>query len=176
MTELTRRRVLAATGIAGAMATAGCLGSADEGDGNENGDGPNDGEEEPAPAGTRLGEITVENLDDVDHTVDVLVEYDGEIAHWSTHEFDDETGGATLEADWPDERGDFRVTARIDGTDFTQVTPANWSDPDCLNLIVLVRRDGTVRIAGVTEGGPCGSGDVDIEAAETAEGANESDE
>ncbi|MFC7231927.1 hypothetical protein ACFQMM_11830 [Saliphagus sp. GCM10025308] len=175
MTGLTRRRVLAASGIAGAMATAGCLGSADEGDGNGNGDEPDDGEE-PAPTGTRLGEITVENLDDVDHTVDVLVEYDGEISHWSTHEFDDETGGATPEADWPDERGDFRVTARIDGGDFTQVTPANWSEPDCLNLIVLVRRDGTVRIAGVTEGGPCGSGDVDIEAAQDAEKGNESDE
>ncbi|MFP8956538.1 twin-arginine translocation signal domain-containing protein [Natrialbaceae archaeon A-CW3] len=164
MSELTRRRVLAASGAVGAMAIAGCTSSAEEDD-----EGSGDDESNPPePTGTRLGEITVENLDDQGHTVDVLVEFDGEIEHWSTHELDETTEGVTLEGDWPDERGNFRVTARLDEGDFTQVTPANWNDPGCLNLFISVRPDGTIRIPGVTDGGPCGNGDVDITDAEDA--------
>ena len=162
MSELSRRRLLAAAGVAGASAVAGCTGAADEpGDG---GDG--DDENENGTSGTQLGEITVENLDDGDHTVDVLVEFDGEIEHWSTHEFDEENRGVTLEAEWPDEPGAFRVTARLNEDEFTQVDPGNWSGPACINLIVLIQRDGSIQIAGVTDGGPCGGGDVDVGEAE----------
>ncbi|MFP9190091.1 hypothetical protein [Natronosalvus vescus] len=171
MSDLTRRKVLAASGAVGAMAIAGCTSSAEEDDGESGDDEGNS----PEPTGTRLGEITVENLDDQGHTVDVLVEFDGEIDHWSTHEFDDTTEGVTLEGDWPDQRGDFRVTARLDEGEFTQVTPTNWSNPACLNLIIFVRRDGTIRIAGVTDGGPCGDGDVDITDAEDAAEADDDD-
>ncbi|MCU4751725.1 hypothetical protein OB919_06980 [Halobacteria archaeon AArc-curdl1] len=159
MTDITRRQALAATGLTGAVALAGCAGAADD-------DG---GSEESNPEGTILGEITVENLANTDHTVDVLVEFDGEIEHWSTHEFDETSEGVTLEGDWPDDHGSFRVTARLDEGKFTNVTPGGLSNPSCVNLFILVQREGSIRIAGVTDGGPCGSGDAALEDAEDAE-------
>lgn len=142
MSDYSRRELLAAAGAATTVAVAGCSESAASG-----GDGT-----------AVLGDISVENLHDEGHTVDVVVEFGDEIDHWSTHELDADEG-ETIERDWPTDAGTFRVTARLDGGDPVQVTPSMWNDPDCLNLFVLVTREGDLELWSDTSGGPCGAGD-----------------
>lgn len=180
MGELTRRRVLAVAGATTMGAVAGCMGSGDdgaeEGDGNESDGGENDGGDSSGTddgaadqTGTILGDVTVENLDNTSHTVDVLVEFDGEIEDWSTEALETNGDSTTLERNWPSEPGSFRVVARVDGEEPREVTPADWNDPDCFNLFISVRGDSGVTIASGTSGGPCGSGDADSDNATAAE-------
>ncbi|MCU4741182.1 hypothetical protein [Natronoglomus mannanivorans] len=149
MSDITRRRILAASGVVATGAVAGCLGGSAEADGN--GDS-----ESASSSGTVLGNITVENLADQSHTVDVIVEFDGEIEDWSTHELAADDGDSELERNWPTTAGSFRVRARLDTERLIEVTPATWNDPDCLNLLVLVDRAGELTIWSDPGGGPCG--------------------
>lgn len=182
MGELTRRRVLAVAGATTMGAVAGCMGSGDEdpdggtedggneSDGGENDGGDSSGTDDGATdqTGTILGDVTVENLDNTSHTVDVLVEFDGEIEDWSTEILETNGDSTTLERNWPSEPGSFRVVARVDGEEVREVTPADWNDPDCFNLFISVRSGG-VTIASGTSGGPCGSGEADADDATAAE-------
>lgn len=162
MTELPRRRLLAVTGTAVTGALAGCASEDDEengGDGEENGgDEADPGEAETGSVtdgdGTVLGEITVDNWADGTHTVDVIVEFDRVIEDWVTEELAPNTD-VTLERNWPSDPGQLRVMARLDHGDPAQVTPANWNDPDCLNLYVRIGRDGELSFLSDTSGGPC---------------------
>ena len=178
MSELTRRGLLAGAGAMTAVTVAGCLGEDDEpstgADGLDGTDPAGDGDDAEAETeaggddaeaeteaggdgsgGTVLGEIVVENLDDDSHVVDVLVELDGEIEHWSTHDLETGGEGVTIEPDWPADAGEFRLTVRLDGEEFTEVTPAQWNDPSCLAILVLVGRDGGLRVTGDTSSGAC---------------------
>ena len=171
MNKLTRRRLLAVSGVATMGAVAGCTGSSDDEEGEENGgngddgnrnddDGGND-DTQTASSGTVLGGISVENLHDEAHTVDVLVEFAGEIEHWTTHSLEAGGDGADVDRDWPTEAGDFRVTLRIDGDEIRQVTAAKWNDPDCLSMVVLIDRTGNVRVTGDTDAGVCATDNGD---------------
>lgn len=154
MTELTRRRMLSAAGVAGVAAIAGCSSSADEGD------------EDDEPEGKELGEISLENVDDEEHTIDVIVEFEREIEHWSTHELtakSEENSGVTVERDWSTDPGEFRVTFRLDAGEPRQITPDYFNDPpSCLDLEGKVERTGALNVRG----GPCGSGDTDLDGEE----------
>ncbi len=140
MGELTRRRALVGFGAVATAGLAGCSGSAEE-------------DEPAAETGTRLETVAIENLDADDHTVDVVVEWNGEIDHWSTHELAGREGGVRLDGDWPTDAGSFRVTVRLDGEELTQASPDRWNDPDCLGLLVVVDRDGGLTIHGNTDCG-----------------------
>ena len=163
MTDLSRRRLLAVTGTACTGAVAGCMGS----DGTEgNGDGRsdseadgNDGSTTTDPEWTRLGDITVDNLDDAAHTIDVIVEFDRTIESWATENLA-AGGGATLERNWPSEPGQFRVTVRLDQGEPVEVTPADWNEPSCLNLFVRVDRNGELTVLSDTSSGPCSGDDT----------------
>ncbi|QLK24499.1 hypothetical protein HYG81_10215 [Natrinema zhouii] len=174
MIKLPRRRLLAATGTVLTGAVAGCMGS-DEDTGNENGNGngDDDGDGSTAPetkstdatSGTLLGEISVENLNNEPHTVDVIVEFDDDPEHWSTHELAADSG-AELERNWSTEPGAFNVMFRLDGGEPVQVTPAKWNDPTCINVFALVTRNGELKILSDTDGGACGDGDATVDDAE----------
>ncbi|MDQ2050174.1 hypothetical protein RBH26_06715 [Natronolimnohabitans sp. A-GB9] len=168
MSGLSRRQLLAGGATALAGTVAGCSSSDEENDDEnaaENGE-ENDEEngEEVETEGTTeistiLGEITVANSTDTAHAVDVLVEFDSEIEEWETRElaaYED----VTLERSWPTDSGQVRVTARLDQNEPVQVTPAQWNDPDCLNLLVRIDNDGDgdseVELHSNTDGGPCG--------------------
>lgn len=130
--KCTRRQLLGGIAGAGAVAVAGCSDSdADSG-------------------GTRLVGATVQNQHDEPHTVDVIVEFDDKIEHWSTHELEDKTGTNNIELDrnWPSEAGDFRVTARLDhdGERIVERTPADFNDPDCANLQIEIGTAGNLNI------------------------------
>lgn len=134
MSTFTRRQFLSGAAVAGAVAVAGCS------DGDASG------------GGTVLGQLSVQNLHDEPHTVDVLVEFGDELVHWTTHELEGRTGDndVELESTWPSEAGEFRVRARLDAdTDSTiERTPADWNDPDCLDLKIEVGRDASPGIWG----------------------------
>ncbi|ELY91033.1 hypothetical protein C483_10126 [Natrialba hulunbeirensis JCM 10989] len=182
MSDLPRRRLLALGGTALTGAIAGCSSSAneddpngdDETDGTEdeddtgpsdengNGDGNGDGTNTDDPGSTVLGDIAVENLSGNDHTVNVILEFDGEIEHWSTHELS-AGDGATLDRDWDDDAGEFRVILRLDDGDPVQDTAMSWNEPDCLNLLVTINRNGELTTHADTNSGPCGDGDADFD-------------
>ncbi|MGQ3412876.1 hypothetical protein ACT4ML_11525 [Natrinema sp. LN54] len=173
MNELPRRRLLAATGTALTGAVAGCMGGDDgngdggngNGDGDESADPETGSETTEAASGTLLGEISLENMHDEAHTIDVIVEFGDGPEHWSTHELP-ENDGAELERNWPTEPGSFSVMFRLDGGEPTQVTPARWNDPDCVNLFAMIGRNGELTVPSTTEGGPCSSGDATLDDAE----------
>lgn len=146
MSELTRRRLLAVGGVTAAAAVAGCSSSSASEDENDPADG------------TVLGDVSVENLHADEHTIDVIVEFDEEIVHWSTHHLDANDSGADLEREWPSDPGDVRLTVRLDEDEVTHVTPARWNDPSCLNLTILLDRSGELTVLSDTSGGAC-SGD-----------------
>ncbi|MXV61494.1 hypothetical protein GS429_05330 [Natronorubrum sp. JWXQ-INN-674] len=178
MSELPRRRLLAVTGTTLTAAVAGCS-SSDNGDENEdNGDaadpdsdldpdsenGEPDTESTTAVDGTVLGDITIDNLNATAHSVDVIVEFDGEIEAWETASLESDSG-VTLERSWPSDPGEFRVTARLDEAELSEITSAE-RDPDCLNLFVRIDRDGDLAFLTNTDGGPCGDGAADLDDAE----------
>ena len=179
MSDLPRRRLLALAGTGAAATIAGCASSDDDPGGDDdagNGDATGGGDDDPGDddatggddetgstddtEGTVLGDIPVENLHDEAHTIDVLVEFGDEIEHWSTQELavDD---GATLDRDWSTDPGEFRVTTRLDRGEPRQIAPEKWNDPDCLNIFVLVTRQGDLEVWGDTDGGPCGDGEAE---------------
>ncbi len=176
MGEITRRRVLAVASATTMGAVAGCTSSGEEdenGGDDETADGGDETETESSETdgqtGTVLGDITVENMDETSHTVDVLVEFDGEIEDWTSESLEESGESTTLERNWPSDPGSIRIVARVDGDEFTEATPADWNDPDCFNLYVSVRDADGVTIAADTDSGPCGSGDTDVDDAEEAE-------
>ncbi|WP_247003399.1 hypothetical protein [Halosolutus gelatinilyticus] len=166
MSDLSRRRLLALTGAATTAAIAGCSSDEPEDEDPESEDNQTEGvdqsdaepdeKSETDVAGTVLGDITIENLHGEPHTVDVLVEFDGEFA-WETIELDGRTG-AQLDRNWPSEPGSFRVIARLDQGDPVVVTPAKWNNPSCINLVTMIRESGLSMAVG-TDDGPCGSDD-----------------
>lgn len=139
MNGISRRRFCTATGTAALLGTAGCLGE----------DGGNGSEDSAA-----LGNIKIESLADETHTVDVIIEWDGEINEWATHEIEPDGPGVTLDRNWPSELEDFRLTARIDGTNPVQVQPEP-TKTGCLNLLILITRDGTLTIYTNSNEEPC---------------------
>ncbi|APW97252.1 hypothetical protein CHINAEXTREME_05465 [Halobiforma lacisalsi AJ5] len=192
MAELSRRRLLAGTGTVLAGGLAGCSTEEGENDGTTDGDGDGNGDDSgvetetgtetetetengnddsSASDGTILGDIRIENVDDGSHTVDVVVEFGDEIEHWSTHELES-ADGTELERDWTTEPGSFRVTARLDGDDPVQVDPETWNRAPCLELVVLVDRDGELTVLADADGEHCGDDDGDEDGSQPFDGGD----
>lgn len=146
---MQRRAFLARSAalVAGATGLAGCLDTF----GDLTGDG------------TRLARLSADNEDDETHTVDVRVEWGGKRAHDSTHVLDANTDdpnartSAWPEQSWPDEPGEFTVSARVDGGEWRQATPDDWDDPDCLSLIAVVDAQARLAFFGSTNPNACSS-------------------
>lgn len=137
---MKRRTYLSALGV-GAAALAGCTGKAERSDGNGDGDG------------ITLTEIHAENTDTVGHTIRVLVEFDGELVHWSATEvagfdsFAGEPGDVELERTWPDEAGRVTVHARLDDEeDWTRENLGETIKGSCAAVHLSVGRDGELTI------------------------------
>ena len=168
MHEPTRRHLLVGGATAGLAAIAGCLGGDDADDGadddevddagdeddNESGS-PGDTDEQSAVNGTVLGDITIDNLDDQKHEVDVLVEIGGDTHAWVDYELEERTGSVELDREWPSDEGGFLVRVRLDRGPPVDIRPEQWNDPDCLNLVLVVDANGELRITGDTTSGFC---------------------
>ncbi|ELY55113.1 hypothetical protein [Natronolimnohabitans innermongolicus] len=152
MSGISRRRLLAVSGVGLVGVAAGCTSSSDASD--ENGDEDDQTEDD---AHTVSGGIIVDNLDDEAHTIDLLVEFDGEIEAWETETLE---GGnsATLERDWDADREGFRVTARLNEGDPIDITPSGWNESDCLSIFVRITDDERMTYSSNTSPGHCDDG------------------
>lgn len=164
MNDLPRRRLLALSGTALVGTIAGCSSSDDDGTDDDDEEETTTGEtdHEADHEGTVLGDVTIDNYTDSARTVDVIVEYDGEIESWVTESVASKDS-RTLERAWPSDPGAFRVTARVDEDEPREITPADRNDPDCLNLFVRIDDDGALSFPTTTDGGPCGEGEVEVD-------------
>ena len=146
--SVSRRKILAAS-AATATALAGC---ADSGGGGGGGGG-----EQPL-----LMEIRLTNATDQAHTVHVVVERDGNMVHWSTHDLGPQGSGegdgggqggnggqpperTAVERTWSDDRGDYVIHARLDDrNDWQTVDLSELGDGDggCWGIELEATGDG----------------------------------
>ena len=148
---LTRRGVLAAGG--GTLAAlAGCVGddgSADAADG----------------AGVRLTDLEVVSFGDSPEEIHIIVELDGEIEHWETHESapSDGTGSSRepIPLELPAEPGTVTVRVQVDGRQVEATGPRLADGGGCLRAMIVHDPDAEEPLAvywGET-GCPGGPGD-----------------
>ena len=155
MSDFTRRRLLALGGAITAGAVAGCSGPETAAEtAAESGSTPEE------PAGSVLQTISLENLDDEARTVDVLVQQGDTVEYWETHELDaiGDRGDSslTLDSGWPTDPGEFQLTVRLSGDDTRAgVSSTELPDRDCLDLVVLISREGELSILTDVSGGEC---------------------
>lgn len=144
----TRRHLLGTLAVA--VAAAGCTGS---------------GDETATPGGVRLDELSAQNADDEAHQLQLAIEGDGEMIHLGTYELD---GGEsrTINGEWTDESGSYRVHARLDDTSIqtADVTEGIADGADCVRVLARIGEDGELSI---WNGANCGSegDDSDLERA-----------
>ena len=156
MYEPTRRHLLVGGATAGLAGLAGCLGGDDaDADDDSGDDTTGDTDELSTINGTVLGDITIDNLHDRKHQVDVLVEIGGDTHAWVDYELEERTGGVELDREWPSDEGGFLVRVRLDRGPPVDVRPSQWNDPDCLNLVLVIDGNGELRITGDTTSGFC---------------------
>jgi hypothetical protein len=135
--DVSRRRVVGGAAAVGLGLLGGCLGDDAEGRNQLN-----DGD---SGAGSRLAYVRVANWDAASHTFHVLVERDGEIVHWSSHELagkDDDIPTETVDTSWADEAGSFVISVRVDDSGAWKTFDVAGRDGDCYGIEARVTEDG----------------------------------
>nr|WP_233340598.1 hypothetical protein [Haloprofundus sp. MHR1] len=127
---------------AGMLSVAGCLSESD------------------ASGASVLGAVVITNRNDERHIVDFRVRWDGETVHESTHEVEGRTDdgsvdGAVPAKTWPDEPGQFTVSARTQGSDWNTVNPADRKYPECYGVTVAISEEGRLVIYTATNEYEC---------------------
>lgn len=147
MSGYSRRRLLAVGSAVTVGALAGCT------------DGETTTEATPAGDGPVLETISLENLNSRAHTLDIIIQWDDEIEYWEEHELgaisDSGDSSRLLDSGWPTDPGAFQLTVRLDDGTRGRFSASELPDHDCLNLVVLVSRDGELSILTAVGGGAC---------------------
>jgi len=147
----TRRRLLAAAGLA--AASSGCMsalgnddGDAASGDGEQSVGGSGDG-------GVRLERLSLRNNHDAGHQVQLAVEGAEGLLHMGTYELEADSG-TTVEGDWTGSAGDYRVHGRLDDGEIrsTGVTEGVGDDAECVRVLLRVDDQGAL---GIWNGAGC---------------------
>lgn len=129
MSELYRRTFLT---ISATVGVAGCLSR--DGDSGQ----------------TTLGSPLINNRDDQSHTVDFRVTWNDDVVHNRSYQIeandvdDNQLPGATPETTWPDDPGQFTVSARLNGEDWQTVDPVDQNYPECLGVTVEIGPSGRI--------------------------------
>lgn len=172
MSEFTRRRLLAIGGAVTAGGLAGCSGSSDE---------PTDASEDTSIAGPVLEAISLENLHDSAHTLDIIIQWNDQIEYWTPHELaannatEEGKSSLALDRDWPTEPGEFQLIVRLDTDTRAQFSSTQFPDRDCLDLLVMVTREGQLTILTDVSGGACSADTTEVDTTNTT-GEDESSE
>ncbi|WP_336135062.1 hypothetical protein [Natronomonas amylolytica] len=139
----TRRHLLATAGIA--VAGAGCMGAlGDEGDSSPEDDGNPTTE---SAATIELGELAVENNHEEAHQIQLAIEDGEEVLELGTYDL--EAGGSTtVEGEWLEEAGDYRIHARLDDGEVrtADISEKGGEEVDCVRVLVRVGRGGRLDI------------------------------
>lgn len=96
--------------------------------------------------GARIEQVRVVNKDTDQHTVHVLIEYNGDLVQWTSVDVPPAEGETSpkrvhsmaLDKAWPDEAGHFVVYARLDEQSDWQYADSTDSDFDCLEYEIGV--------------------------------------
>jgi hypothetical protein len=128
--RVSRRRLLAGLGTAGVAALAGCSTAA-------------------GSSTSRLAYVRVANWHGQAHTVHVLVERDGDLVHWSSHELAARAGDITtqpIEQTWADEQAEFVVRVRVDDQRQWKVFDLAGREGDCYGVEARVNDQGGIGV------------------------------
>lgn len=123
MSRYTRRYFLVATAI---TSLAGCLSDNDD------------------SGQTTLAPILINNRHESPHTVNLRVTWDDEVVHDRTYDIegndsdDRRLPGAAPDRTWPDEPGQFTVSARLEGDEWQTIDPEDEGYPECLGITVEI--------------------------------------
>jgi hypothetical protein len=99
---------------------------------------------------TKLGTVHLANQDTTEHIVEFRVEWDGELVYDQAYEIeanDPDDGmipGEIPERTWPDEPGQFTVSARLTGEEWQTIDPADDECPECLGVTPEVNPEGVL--------------------------------
>jgi hypothetical protein len=131
MTErVSRRRLLAGVGVAAAGALAGCSTAA-------------------GSSTSRLAYVRVANWHAQPHTVHVLVERDGDLVHWSSHDLSargDDIVTQPVDRTWADEQAEFVVRVRVDDARQWKVFDVAGREGNCYGVEARVDEAGRTGI------------------------------
>ena len=146
----TRRRLLAAAGLA--AASSGCMSAL----GDDEGDATGDGGQSAAgggDGGVRLERLSLQNNHDAGHRVQLAVEGEDGLLHMGTYELEADSG-TTVEGDWTGSAGDYRVHGRLDDGEIrsTGATEGVGGDVECVRVLLRVDDQGSL---GIWNGAGC---------------------
>lgn len=153
----TRRHLLVAVGAAAAAGCTGILGSESGGR-----DGGGDADR------VRLGELSVQNNHGEDHSILLAVEAGDEMLHLGAYDLDGDGGSQSIDGDWTDDAGSYRVHARLDDGEIqtADLTEGVGASSDCVRVLIRIDDSGDL---GVWNGSNCGTdADPDADGFESA--------
>jgi len=153
--DVSRRQMIAGGAAVGVGLLAGCLGDDGEGGNQLDGDG--------GDGGTRLAYVRVANWDALSHTFHVLVERDGDIVHWSSHELDGKGSDIpteTVDTSWADAAGSFVISVRVDDSEAWKTFDVGGRDGDCYGIEARVNDGGEQGLWYEEDPGSCATGET----------------
>lgn len=150
----SRRDLLGVATVVAASA-AGCTGALGD-DGARGGD----------PDGVRLEELSVQNAHDESHRVQIAIDSDGEMLHLGTYELDANDESRSIDGEWTDTPGNYRIHASLDGgaVQTADVADGVGSDTDCVRVLLRINTGGELAVWTGTNCGPDAE-DSDLKAA-----------
>lgn len=128
--RVSRRRLLGGLGAAGVAALAGCSTAS-------------------GSSTSRLAYVRVANWHESAHTVHVLVERDGDLVHWSSHDLAARDGDITtqpIDQTWADEQAEFVVRVRVDDQRQWKVFDLAGREGDCYGVEARVNEQGDIGV------------------------------
>jgi hypothetical protein len=145
----TRRHLLAAAGVA--TASAGCLGVlGDDGEPNAEGNIADaaDGDDDDDTQTVELGELSVQNNHEESHQVQLAVEAGDGMLHLGTYQLEAGGSSTTIEGEWNDEPGAYRIHARLDDGEIrtASVTDGVNEGAECVRVLVRVDNEGALAV------------------------------
>lgn len=141
----TRRRFLAAAGVATVAGTAGCM-SALGGDA-QSANEPVPDDSMGDPEGVRVERLSVRNNHTEGHQVQLAVESGEGIVHMDTYQLES-GGGTVVEGDWTSTPGKYVVHARLDDGEVqsTNVDESVGADTSCVRMVLRIDGEGALGI------------------------------
>lgn len=151
----SRRTVLGvAAATLASVSTAGCTGEL----GNSADPAGDDAD------GVRLEEVSIQNANGEAHRVQLAVEVGGDVLHLGTYELDGDGDSRTLDGEWADTPGAYRIHATLDDGEVrtADVTDGISGETGCVSVLIRIDGDGEL---GVWNGSNCGpdAGEPDLD-------------
>ncbi|MEF8882397.1 MAG: hypothetical protein V5A34_07750 [Halapricum sp.] len=101
---------------------------------------------------TELASVEIVNFHTEPHSVKIRINWDGETELDRTLKLpannggDQRAPGAVLNRTWPTVSGQFTVSARKPGTEWSTVSPEDLGYPDCYAVRVIIEKDNKLTI------------------------------